>query len=112
MVDIQCKFPAAHQPGQSPTFINRVEMDKRVGLVMAAMLQSSDGESLDATATAINDAGRALAGTDPANSSDMAAFTLQKLYYKGAVRGEPDEEGVSWVEVRNFECHGCPSNVD
>jgi hypothetical protein len=45
------------------------------------------------------------------NNGDMATFTCQHIQYTGDTRGEPNEEGASWVEVRNFLITCNPSNT-
>lgn len=104
-VSIQCMAEAVID-SSTPTVI-----DNLVGLVMAAMLQSEDGETLDYTAAQITETGRALAVSDPDSNADMADFTLNHLYYKGAQRGKPDDDNSIWAEVRNFEAHVSPSNL-
>lgn len=111
-VSIQSKFPAAVQPGQSNPHANWLGSDRRIGLILAAMLQTDDGETLRKVATDITTAGRALAVSDPTNNSDMAEFTLEEIYFRGSARGTPEEDATAFVEVRNFECHGCPLNLD
>lgn len=111
-VQLQFKQTAAIDPGEPNPEFTRVQLDLRVGQSLAAMLQTSDNYTLDATAALITVAGQALAVSDgsPAgnqsalNNADMAQFTMQHLYYKGAARGQPDDDNASWVEVRNFEC--------
>jgi len=94
----------------------RVLLDQVVGQVAYALLQSDDGQSLNYTARAITTAGRALSNTgtaqSKANNADMANFTLQYLFDQGQTRGEPNEEGASWVEVLNFDATCIPVAVD
>ncbi len=113
-VAIMAKFNAREETANPEA--KRKAADERIGLIMAALLQSDDGQTLKATARAITAAGRALATSDnatvAANNADMADFTLQHWYYKGAVRGTPEDESCAWVEVRNFQATASPSNVD
>lgn len=106
-VTIQHKFPAANQPGQTNLGKNRVQMDDRVGKQMAAMLQSNDNLTLNATWEGITTSGRLLATTgsaqEQANNADMADFTCLFVRYMGATRGKPDDDSCAWVEVRNYE---------
>lgn len=111
-VAIQYRHPATLEATETNDETNRAACDLAIGTIMAALLQSADGQTLDATAAAITAAGRALATSDATNHSDMADFTLQHWYYKGAVRGDPDDDSDSFMEVRNFQAVVCPSNVD
>lgn len=110
-VQITINFQAQNQPGETAHSLNRVNADKRIGLIMAALMQS-DGNSLRQAANAITDAGRALATAGSAEerqaNADMANFTCTDVYYVGAKRGEPDAEGSFWVEIRHFEMHAVP----
>jgi hypothetical protein len=104
---IMVKYSVAGALQQANPFAVRVARDYTIGLVMAAMMQSADNATLDATAALITAAGRALAtsGTaqEQANNADMANFTCQHVYYNGTVgRGKPDEKGCDWVETRGF----------
>jgi hypothetical protein len=105
MVRASAVDPETGEPSESA----RVALDNRVGLVLAAMLQSEDGQTLNFTADAITTAGRALAVSDPTNNADMDQFTCQAVYYNGAQRGNPDGEDAVWVEMRNFTIHCCPT---
>lgn len=121
-VAINSTFPAAKQPGQSNPDLNRLLIDRQIGLIDAAMSQTSkEGVGFDATATGITAAGRALKTTgstqDKANNWDMADFTCLFVRYLGATRGHPvDGDGnmdrTFWVESRNYEITACPANVD
>lgn len=86
-------------------------LNERVGKCLAAMLQTEDNQTLDYTAEQITAAGRALAVSDPDNHADMADFTCQSIYYKGAQRGQPEEDNSIWAEMRNFEVRCCASAI-
>lgn len=112
-VDIICAFSAAGgQQSQNPDGL-RVTRDLIVGLVMASMMQSNDNATLDATAAAITAAGRALASTgtpqQQQNNSDMQNFTALHCYFSGSTRGQPDEAGCAWVEIRHFRISVAPT---
>lgn len=112
-VQITSAFPAANQPGQSNPLMNRVQVDKWVGKVMAALSQRDTGQrDYRATATAITAAGRALYVADPVNDWDMADFTCQHIHFVGSVRFHEDGAGSTFVEVRSFEIHAVPINTD
>lgn len=119
-VEIRCKFPARTQPGGSNTELNRLIIDRVVGLVDACMrLQSNSGgprNKYNATVAGITSAGRALktAGTaqDQANNADMDQFTCLKVRRLGHTRGNPkDDEGTDttlWLEILHFKIEACP----
>ena len=113
---VTCKFSAAGAAQQANPYSVRVARDAILGLMLACMLQSDDGATLDATAKAITTAGRALAtaGTDQekTNNADMAQFTCLHVYYHGTIsRGKPDEAGCDWVEMRGFKISACPTAI-
>lgn len=118
-VQIQARQSAVTEVGEPNPEGKRVELDGFIGQILAAMMQTSDGFTFDATAALITTAGQGLATSDgsPAgdlsaqNNADMAEFTLDHLYYKGATRGQPDDESAAWIEVRNFECHAYASSA-
>lgn len=115
-VQIQCKTSAATETNDPNPAARAAQSDALVGQVMAAMLQSDDQNTLDYTARAITTAGRALATglniLPDSNNADMLDFTLDHLYWIGTQRGEPDDDGSAWVEIRTFKCNGSPSNTD
>jgi hypothetical protein len=116
-VRITCKFSAAGAKQSANPYAARVARDKIVGTLMAAMMQSSDNSTLDYTAMLITQAGNAMAtsGTieQQANNADMTQFTCLHVYYLGTEsRGEPDEAGCDWVEVRSFKITCAPSAID
>ena len=90
----------------------RTLFDARLSVVYDALMQSDNGRNLKATATAITDAGRALAVSDPTNNADMADFTCQQWVDGGEGDGAPDGEGNAWEEILIFNTICSPSNVD
>lgn len=118
-VQIQAKQSAVTAVNEPNPEGSRVILDNFIGQILASMMQSSDGYTFDYTAGLITAAGQALAVSDGSpqgdlsaqNNADMAEFTLDHLYYKGASRGQPDDDAAAWVEVRNFECHAYASSV-
>lgn len=94
----------------------RLAFDARVAATYDALLQNADYQTLRATATAINAAGRALAISDPVNNADMADYTCQEWIESGEGEGEMTEtdiaEACAFNEVLMFDCVACPSNVD
>lgn len=124
-VRIQSKFDAIVQPGQSDTAWNWKQINEWTGNVMSAMsLRNSGDRDFKATADFITAAGRDLAvdnsaGADPIqakralDNADMVDFTCQKVIYRGAKRIGADAGGaLVFVEIRNFEIHAVPFNVD
>lgn len=116
-VTIQNKFGAALEDGQTDTAINRLQLDMRVGRQQDKMTQAGDySQTLDATASAITAAGRALATVtaepDATNDADMAEFTCLFVRYTGATRGRPEDGSCAWVEVRNYEITACPIAIN
>lgn len=104
---------------------SRIQFDDRVAATADAMMISDNGgQSLDAVAIAITEAGRALAidqssGTDPkaaaiaAQNADMADFTCIEVIDAGEGDGEDtDSQGCSWHEVLLFDIVCSPSNTD
>ena len=114
-VRIQNKFGAVVQPDEPNPQLNRVEMDRRVGRQMLAMMRGT--YSLDETCADITTEGRAIAtpadGTAEAiqaaaNDADMTEFTCLFGRYLGATRGQPEDGSCAWIEVRNFELVAVP----
>jgi hypothetical protein len=120
------QFEALVQPGQSNPGFNRVSIDLQVGIMMALMMQSADGDDLDATMRNITDAGRALAvfgagglaqtAQIAQNNADMATFTCMFVEPFGQKRGHPtNDEGIAdrthWVEQRSFRITAAPSLI-
>lgn len=117
MVRIICKFGVAGARQQANPYAARVARDAIVGLMLTLMLQTDDNATLDLTAANITAAGRALAAdADPliaANNADMANFTALHVGYHGTTtRGDPDQEGCAWVEIREFRITACPTAID
>lgn len=115
-VTIQNKFAARDNPAESNNDAARIEMDKRVGRQMTALMQGGTvSGDLNFACADINEAGRALAtssnATVAANNADMSEFTVTFGRYLGLTRGEPEDDSAAWVEVRTFEFKACPYNV-
>jgi hypothetical protein len=107
-LQIQIKGSAANAANAANPANVWVAFDARVAAVQAALMTAavlSDGsvQDLSYVAQQITVAGRALATSNPQNNADMAAFTCQSWYYKGATCGEPAEGDCAWVEILNFE---------
>lgn len=115
-VQIQCKASAITESGNPNPEFRRAQLDALRGQALACLMQSDDDNTLDYTAAAITKAGRALNTgitlPDGQNNADMSDFTIDHLYWRGSTRGEPDDEAAAWVEILNFEVHGCAANVD
>jgi hypothetical protein len=111
-VKIQCQWSAAGQPDDPNPESMRIAVDDRIGMIMAALSQTNDNEDFLATAQAITAAGRLLATTGTtqsmANNADMAAFTCSHIHFLGSKRGDPNVEGIAFLEERNFMVHACP----
>lgn len=118
--DVQIKGSASNEANEPNPNYKWVDLDARVGLTKAVLLQgyaatpdqAADQANLTYTAQQITAWGSDL--VNPAdqspqakiiaqNNADMAAFTCLSWYYKGQSRGEPNEEGCSWVEILHFE---------
>ena len=119
-VRIRIQGHAGQQPDETNPEAQRVSLDELVVGVSDAMMQSGDGDDLQATAAAITASGRALA-TDPdaqraANNADMVDFTCQSLYDTGLDGGNPSTgggvDGNYWVEDLLFEAVCCATNTD
>jgi hypothetical protein len=120
-VYISVKGSAVQDPKEPNPEAARIAFDTRLATVFDALMQSDDDQTLRATKSAINAAGRALAvavdGSDEAiqfaaNNADMVDFTVIGWYDAGFGDGEPNEEGTSWEEILIFEALACSSNVD
>lgn len=92
----------------------KLAFSQRVGATVDALMQSDDSQTLRATSTLINTAGRALATGQPNDpNADMADFTCLDWTEAGFGHGKiQDEEGCSWRKVWMFDCTVCSSNVD
>ena len=115
-VTIQCKFGAALQPGQANKSLNRITLDNRVGMVKAAMCQTANSQTFDATITGITASGRALKTASTAAvaaaNTDMDAFECIFVRYVGCSRGRPDDDSCAWVESLNFEITAAPAAIN
>ena len=112
-VSITIRYSTVQSVNVANPYAARVARDALVGTVMAAMMQSADGATLDATAALITAAGVALATsgtqTQQQNNADMVNFSCQHVYFLGSQRGKPDEAGTDWVEKRNFRISVSPT---
>jgi hypothetical protein len=117
-VMIKAEMTIASNPFPKNLELPRVIMDAVIGAWDYALKQVYAGERqyLDTVCQLITAAGNALATTglaqDQANNYDMANFTLQHMIYTGDTRGEPNEGGASFVEVRNFRCQVQPVTIN
>lgn len=114
--------PANPQPNQVNLAGQRVSFDSIFSAMHDALMTSEDSnQTLQATADAITDAGRALAttGTDQEkqNNADMVDFTCQYWYPPISLDGgSPRTEGTPgsmtlWKELAVFECIANAFNV-
>jgi hypothetical protein len=121
-VHISIKGSATQDPTETDLDAPRKLFDDRVSQVYDAMMQTSDNQTLHATALLITSAGRALAVSQQpgnpasdqvaADNADMVDFSLQAVYDMGEGDGEPSEDGTSWEEILMFDVLASPSNVD
>ena len=115
-VHVSIKGSAVNAPKEQNPEQARVAFDARVSAVYDALMQTEDGETFNATAEAITEAGRALAESDDAtvaaNNADMADFTCSGWYDAGEGGGEAKAPGCSWEEILIFEALCSPSNTD
>lgn len=119
-VEIMVKGSAASEGNEPNPAFRRVQLDQRLGLTKACLLQgyiassgrAADQANLTFTAQQITAWGNNLAGPgdgspqalqDQANNADMNDFTCMGWYYRGQSRGDPNEEGCSWVEILHFQ---------
>lgn len=111
-VNIEVRQSAASAAKPVNLESQRVALDLLVGQIMAAMMQTQDGGTLDYVCALITAAGISLSttgtATQKANNADMAAFSCLYMRYIGATRGEPEEENLAWVEIRTFEITAAP----
>ena len=125
-VEIIDQFEALVQPNQANAGFNRVAIDNQVGIMMALMMISSNGDDLDQTVSNITNAGRALAtfgagglsysAKQAQNNADMAQFTCLFVEPFGQKRGHPtNDDGIAnrthWVEQRTFKITAAPSFI-
>lgn len=93
-----------------------VQFEQRVAATNDAMMMSTDGQTLFATAAAITAAGRALAtgGTtqQQANNKDMADFTCLQVVDGGYGNGDARSAGCDWLEVITFNIDACGSAIN
>ena len=123
-VQIEWKWPGADQPSQPDPDWLWIDINNFVGVGMAGLsLTDSDaGDVSKITALDITAAGNALAvdasnGADPAQvefakkNADMATFTCEAIFYKGATRAEKGDGSLFLREIRHFEVVACAANV-
>lgn len=120
-VHIEVRGSASQNVDETNDDLARVEFDLLAQTIWDKLRQTDNGFNLNATASDIDDAARALAipldGTPAAaifaaNNSDMAAFTINGWFSRGSGDGEPDDESFSWCETFIFEAICCGSNRD
>ena len=123
-VAVEATWTGQNEVGSENPDSNRVEIDNLIGVAEAAMCQTTTGQDRQATCTALNLFGRALAvdasnGSDPvqkqdaANNADMVNFTCLKVMSMGDRRADKIASGAIILrEVRTFKVSACPSNVD
>lgn len=118
IIEIQVKFNSVQQPNE-PNEAPRVAFDKLVGQVRMQMIQTDDGQELNATRKLINQAAyRAPIAPDDGgpgdlfakNNADLADFTLLSLYQD--IYGMAKSEQVNWALVMRFKVSACESKVD
>ena len=120
-VEICAEGPAVNQDGQQNPADQRLDLDSLLSLAADALsLSGDDGQTLQATADAITDAGRLLATTGTAqqlgNNADMVNYTLQYWYPSLLDGGNPRAEGgaadtTAWKEIIGYEAICCAANV-
>lgn len=122
-VGMQVKGPETNDGSAGAGEAQRVAFDAFVGKVNKALMQSDDDQTLRATATAINAAGRALATAGDqtveeakedwrkaANNADMPDFTVTQWVDSTIGAGEASD--CKWEIVIMFDADACESNVD
>jgi hypothetical protein len=117
IIEIQVKFQAVNQPNQQAE-AQRIAFDAVVGKVRTAMMQSDDGQTLRATAAAINAAAYA-AATAPGDggigdytakaNADLNDYTLKALYQD--VYGNAKDEFVNWAIVQRYKIESCETKL-
>jgi len=114
-VQIQHRFPALVQPGETNPDAQRIQMDAYLGDTIDSMV-CGDGQSLELVADAITKAGRWLAQPDGTpegaaiaqNNLDMANFRcdwikqVQPFLTRGQSEIEPGGDKTFWAEILNF----------
>ncbi len=118
VVRIDPEYDAATQPDDTNPNWNWKAINNLVGLVMAAMSQTSNkGGNYLSTALMISVFGRRLAvlgadgtGNDAADYADMAIFACDYVDYAGAVGLGKNNGALIFQEQRNFTIRAC--NLD
>jgi hypothetical protein len=115
-VVVSVQASASEEPNATNPAAQRLAFDARVALTGDMLVQTGNGQNLQATATDINAAGRALATTgsaqDQTNNADMGDFTINGWFEAGFGKGEAKDEGCIWEIVLLFTAVGCGANVD
>ena len=115
-VRIRAEWPGANQPNQNDTDFNLTQINQLIGVVVAAMSQTTTGQDRQTTCTNINECGRALATTgtpqEQADNADMVNFTCLKVMSRGSIRATNQEGGLYFHETRRYQIGASPSNVD
>ena len=117
MVRLEWIFDGAVEVGQENPDDDWKAINDFVGIGMAALSQTAgnngDPNTLPATVAAeITRLGRALAASDAKNNADMANFTCTYVQFKGSQRAESVNGTLFLKEIRHFEIHAVPANVD
>lgn len=120
-VRIDPEYDASTQPNDPNPNWNWTAINNLVGLVMAAMSQTSNyGENYLATALMISVFGRRLAvfgangtGLDITDHADMALFCCDYVEYTSALgTGKNEGGGLVFKEQRNFQIRACNLSDD
>lgn len=114
-VRIDPEYDAATQPNDQNPNWNWTAINNLVGLIMAAMSQTSNaGANYLSTALMISVFGRRLAvfgangtGSDIADYADMALFVCDVVEYQGANGLAKREGALVFQEQRNFQLRAC-----
>lgn len=116
-VELFFKFSSVVASSDQDPNGKRRQMDEFVGGVMWSLFRGDHDDGLPTVCTALTNAGRGLAVSDPANNSDMDHFTVSRVRMGAEHRGNPINadggvEGSYWVEQRTIELSATSANVD
>lgn len=125
MVKFSARWPGANQPGEKNLDYNWVQINRLIGIPMAAFRLSNNNGDFREAAMRISAAGRRLAvfGLNPIlgisassvddleNNADMATFTCDFLQFKSAERAKTSDAGIILVEERHWLCK-CYNRAD
>jgi hypothetical protein len=110
MVRIDARWKGNNEAGQENPDANWVSINNFIGVIMAAMSVTDNGNANRVpivTAADITTAGNALATAgsqqDNENNADMADFVAEYVEFKGSQRAEVVDGTFYIKEVRNFE---------